>query len=164
MKKQKGFTLIELLVVIAVIGLIASIISVALNDARARSRDLKRRTDLKQIYTALQLYFDDNGSYPTTSGAWWGACAYGNYDTKGPNGYVPNLAPKYIANLPIDPLGQPQDRCYIYRSNGVDFKILAHQVMEEKNCPPMPANDPMYDGRSGSQCTIGLYTPGASGW
>jgi prepilin-type N-terminal cleavage/methylation domain-containing protein len=67
MKKNKqGFTLIELLVVIAIIGLLATLSIVALNTARARSRDAKRVADVKQVQTALELYFNDNGAYPAT--------------------------------------------------------------------------------------------------
>jgi len=63
---QKGFTLIELLVVIAIIGLLSTLAVVALNSARQKSRDSKRVADVKQIQTALELYFADNNSYPAT--------------------------------------------------------------------------------------------------
>ena len=64
MKKNKpGFTLIELLVVIAIIGLLATLSIVALNNARARARDAKRVADIKQVQTALELYYNDNGAY-----------------------------------------------------------------------------------------------------
>ncbi len=62
---NKGFTLIELLVVIAIIGLLSTLAVVALNSARAKSRDSKRVADIKQIQTALELYFADNNSYPS---------------------------------------------------------------------------------------------------
>jgi len=62
--KNKGFTLIELLVVIAIIGLISSIVLVSLNSARVKARDAKRIAEIKQIQTALELYYDDNSAYP----------------------------------------------------------------------------------------------------
>jgi general secretion pathway protein G len=65
MKKYKGFTLIELLVVIAIIGLLSTLAVVALNNARAKSRDAKRVSDVKQVQTALELFFNDENSYPT---------------------------------------------------------------------------------------------------
>ena len=66
MKKSnsKGFTLIELLVVIAIIGLLSTLAVVALNSARQKSRDSKRVADIKQIQTALELYFSDHNAYP----------------------------------------------------------------------------------------------------
>ncbi len=65
MKKAKqGFTLIELLVVIAIIGLLSTLSIVALNQARARSRDARRIADIKQIQTALEMYYNDNNEYP----------------------------------------------------------------------------------------------------
>lgn len=64
---KKGFTLIELLVVIAIIGLLSTLSVLALNSARARSRDAKRITDIKQIQTALEMYYNDAGYYPATA-------------------------------------------------------------------------------------------------
>ena len=63
-KSQKGFTLIELLVVIAIIGLLSTLAVVALNSARQKSRDSKRVADIKQMQTALELYFADKNGYP----------------------------------------------------------------------------------------------------
>lgn len=67
-KHQTAFTLIELLVVIAIIGLLASIVLVALNQTRAKARDTKRVADLKQIQTALELFYDTYNRYPITAG------------------------------------------------------------------------------------------------
>lgn len=57
--KQRGFTLIELLVVIAVIGMLASIVLVSLGPARARARDAKRASDIRQIALAMDLCYGD---------------------------------------------------------------------------------------------------------
>jgi len=66
MKKatDRGFTLIELLVVIAIIGILSTLAVVALNSARQKSRDSKRVADIKQIQTALELYYSDKHGYP----------------------------------------------------------------------------------------------------
>ncbi|MCK9439130.1 MAG: prepilin-type N-terminal cleavage/methylation domain-containing protein [Patescibacteria group bacterium] len=63
---KKAFTLIELLVVIAIIGVLATLAVVALQQARQNARDAKRMADMKQVQTALELFFNENGRYPTT--------------------------------------------------------------------------------------------------
>lgn len=69
MRKQKGFTLIELLVVIAIIGLLATIAVVALNAARESARDSKRIADVRQVQTALEMYYNAKSSYPICTAA-----------------------------------------------------------------------------------------------
>ena len=65
-QKRKGFTLIELMVVVAIMGLLAALAVISLNNARERARDARRISDIKQIQTALEMYYLDNHGYPTT--------------------------------------------------------------------------------------------------
>jgi prepilin-type N-terminal cleavage/methylation domain-containing protein len=93
-KNKNGFTLIELLVVMAIIGLLASVVLVSLNSSRAKSRDAKRLADMKQMATAMELYFNTNNNYPTQAAA---AVITG---TTVPNG----LAPTFVGKVPTSPL------------------------------------------------------------
>ena len=131
--KSRGFTLIELLVVIAIIGLLATLSAASLNNSRKKARDVKRMSDLKQIQTTLEMYFNSHVRYPSTGGVWWGVCTNGgSRDTSGANAYIPGLTPDYMVVLPVDPL---DDRTgwsgYLYRSNGTDYKLLAHSIGPE---------------------------------
>ena len=65
---QRGFTLIELLVVIAIIGILASVVLASLNSARTKARDAARVATVRQVKSALELFYADNGIYPLHSG------------------------------------------------------------------------------------------------
>lgn len=66
-KKQKGFTLIELLVSISIIAILTALLTVNFVGARQRGRDGKRKSEVYQLQSALELYRSDNGSYPIAS-------------------------------------------------------------------------------------------------
>jgi len=121
-KKNKGFTLIELLVVIAIIGILSSIVLASLDSARVKSRDVYRKSELKQLQTALEMYFGSNNAYPLAL-SWRGAVTYGGYGT-GPTGYIPGLVPNYISVLPSDPANTPDG--FLYWSDGINYKLLSH--------------------------------------
>lgn len=104
--KNKGFTLIELLVVIAIIGLLASIVLVALNSGRVKSRDAKRLADVRQLMSSFELFFNDFNSYPTANtptGSGFGPVTIysGLFDSGslGPN----HFSPKYVGQVPSAP-------------------------------------------------------------
>ena len=94
--KNKGFTLIELLVVIAIIGLLASVVLLALNSARQKARDAKRLADVRQFASAFELYFNDKSSYPTIGFTSPTVMTTALMQTAG-------LAPNYIGVIPAAP-------------------------------------------------------------
>lgn len=62
--RRRGFTLIELLVTTTIIGLlsVAGMTSYAL--VRGKARDAKRVADVRTLFNAIELYFEQNGMYP----------------------------------------------------------------------------------------------------
>lgn len=83
--RSKGFTLIELLTVIAIMGLLMTIAVAGLNSSKRKTRDGKRVADMRQVHTALEVYFAGNGSYPAAPTA-LGGCAAGVLGCQGGNG------------------------------------------------------------------------------
>lgn len=119
---KKGFTLIELLVVIAIIGLLSTLAVVALSSAREKARDSKRLSDLKQLQTALELYYTDQNEYPTEAVAV--TLGAGNYVCLNNAGFAAaGCATPYMGLVPVDPLGT---QAYEYTSaDGTTYTIDA---------------------------------------
>jgi prepilin-type N-terminal cleavage/methylation domain-containing protein len=67
--KRKGFTLLELLIVIAIIGVLISVGVVSYSQAQRKTRNSRRRSDIKALQNAWEQYYaDNNGKYPYSSG------------------------------------------------------------------------------------------------
>jgi len=80
-KNKKGFTLIELLVVIAIIGLLSTLAVVSLTSARKKARDSKRVADMKQLQTAMEMFYNTYGTYKPTGCAGAGTAVSACTDT-----------------------------------------------------------------------------------
>lgn len=82
-------------------------VSVSLEDARMKSRDARRITDIKQLQLALELYFDvNNASYPQTTG--WEAALVNS---------------KIISQALKDPLSNSS---YVYQACTVDSVVKTY--------------------------------------
>lgn len=159
--KEGGFTLIELLVVIAIIGVLSAVILASLNTARAKGNDAKRLADMHEMQKALEFYYDANRAYPSTSTTWWGNCqSFGSHTTSGSNGWIPNLAPTYVSVLPLDPKPLGTSNCYLYKSDGIDYILLAFGTVESYTSTTNKWKRPA----APTEATFAFYTPGGAGW
>jgi len=129
-----GFTLIELLVVIALIGLLSAVILASLNSARTKGNDAARVQDVRAIKTAMELYYDRYGKYPTGTGAGAG-CGAG---ASGPNQSVDNLRTqlvneeKLVGDIPQVLIND--DNRYICSGNGKNYGLLVFTQLANGYC------------------------------
>ena len=113
----RGFTLIELLIVVGIIGILATLLMVNFIGVRQRARDAQRKTDLRQLQSALELYRADQNSYPNpplpackASLCFPAACPVGNTTTV------------YMKSIPCDPVSSSG---YTYSSDGSSYTLTA---------------------------------------
>ena len=65
-KAQQGFTIIELLIVIAIIAILALLVLNNFQGAQAKARDQQRTTDINNIHSKLEEFYNENNFYPST--------------------------------------------------------------------------------------------------
>lgn len=61
---RKSFTLIELMIAMVLMGMLALLLIGNFNTTLKKGRDSQRKNDLSQLQKALELYYEDNRSYP----------------------------------------------------------------------------------------------------
>ena len=138
---KKGFTLVELLVVIAIIGILSTLSVVSLNSARAKSRDARRLSDIKQIRTALDMYYDSSSTYPlsctTTLGTGNCACltsvGWTNTSTTNCTGTI------FMQKVPSDPLSSAS-YTYNQTSSGQSYEIIYKLEANSGNSTATPSS------------------------
>jgi general secretion pathway protein G len=129
-KTALGFTLIELLVVISIIGILATLVAANLNSARSRARDAERKSDLKNIQTALRLYYNDYSKYPASDAGKIKGCTDGTLDCEWGGTWSAGTGPTvYMKTLPQDPLYNSTDSTspsyYYFQGSDTDSYILS---------------------------------------
>lgn len=93
---KKAFTLMELLIAIAIIAILTAIGIVSYTSINKNARNTKRRSDVEQIRSALELYRSDFGYYPSANGG-----------TIGDAAHLSGVIDPYMPAVPTDPKGQP---------------------------------------------------------
>jgi len=153
---RRAFTLVELLVVISIIGLLSTIAVISLNQARLKGYDAKRTADIKQIMTAMTLYYQDNGAFPNTgptglncaagAGGWYclghgtaGTCWQG---TDHGCTALDNALTPYMAKIPDDPINNTafQGDAYMYNLNAFGVGSLTGPALVWGYSEPTSAN------------------------
>jgi general secretion pathway protein G len=126
--KQRGFTIVELLIVIAVIAILAAIVLTSYQGTQAQARDAKRKSDVKALIDALEVYYQDNGFYPpsdagtlsTAINGYWKTTADSSWST-----FATQLEP-YLGDMPRDPTSTPGINVTNSSTTGFDFAYFSN--------------------------------------
>jgi general secretion pathway protein G len=103
---EGGFTLVEMLVVITIIGLIMALVGPRVLNYLSESKVKAAKIQIESFSSALDLYYLDNGRYPTSSE---GLPALVQRPANASSWNGPYLK---TGAVPADPWGRP----YVYRS------------------------------------------------
>lgn len=103
MKYRHGFSLMELLISVSIVSILVAIGIASYATINKQSRDTKRKGDLEQLRSALEMFRADKGYYPSFGGGLF-------VDASGLSG---DLVPTYIALIPPEPVS---GQLYLYKA------------------------------------------------
>lgn len=121
-----AFTLIELLVVISIIGILITLSAVAFQGAKASARDAKRKADLEDIRSSLEIYRTDCARYPS-------ALSFGSPLTGNGSSSSCAVANTYHSSLPRDP--QYPTYTYTYSASGGGYTLCGRLETQTGSTP-----------------------------
>lgn len=164
-----GFTLVELLVVMAILGVLITLVAGGFRSAQLRGRDAQRKSDLKQVAEALELFYDDYGIYPDESGGRIAACPYspgvGGTACVWGEGEFTDSKTVYFKKLSQDPAPSLN---YLYRivptSNNQKFQLFARlENTQDQDCLGGDCNTPPVTYTCGSKvCNFAVTSANTS--
>lgn len=140
-RSEGGFTLIELLTVVAIIGVIAAVVLVSLNDSRMKARDATRISQANEFVKALELYYADYGSYPCADTSSCGTVGVQNFNET--NAGAALMADGYISSIPEDntfgtggncDAADDTGYCYCGSSSASKSYVLTVELEEGDRC------------------------------
>lgn len=130
--KRLGFTLVELLVVISIMGVLTVIVSASFRTIQMKSRDARRKSDINSIYKALNMYYNDIGTFP-----------HGITDPDidgmikavgvGFSANVNGMTTVYMAEVPRETTQGVEDYKYTTSDTGKSFKLFINLENSEDN-------------------------------
>lgn len=112
-RSQAGFTLVEMLVVLAIIALITTLVAPQILRYLGSARVDAAQAQIRNISSALELYYIDNGGYPTKEEGLQALAVAPGTATRWNGPYMKG----------IDKLADPWGHPYLYDNTGTAFVI-----------------------------------------
>lgn len=162
-KINYGFTLLELLIAMAILGILTSFLFTTYSSTQKKARDAQRKSDLREIQEALEMYLNDKGLYPASSNGQIVGCGACNslpsvclWDNQPEfRDTVPaNCGAIYMKKLPKDPLSA-QNYYYWVSTDQKSYKLYAclENTRDSKIITP---SETVNCGGCGGSCNYGV--------
>jgi general secretion pathway protein G len=116
-RNDAGYTLLELLVVMGILAVLTAVATPQLMGYFGKAKTQSVQLQIENIGTALELYYMENGSYPS---AGVGLKALVEATPEAPRWNGPYL--KKVKNL-LDPWGRPYQ--YVYPAANGDYEVYS---------------------------------------
>lgn len=121
MNNKSSFTLLELMIVIVILGVLAAMISGNFITSLKKGRDAQRKSDLEQVQKSVEMYYEDNKSYPASITFGGQLCHPNGCDTK-----------IYMEKVPNDPTSNMN---YQYCVDAANSKYQLYTNLENSQDP-----------------------------
>lgn len=142
---KKGFTFVEIMIVVGLITILLAIGIGSYSAIQRGARDDRRKADLEEIRSALEMYRSNNNAYPTPLPSPSPGLPFGLALLDGTN--------TYLQTIPQDPRNPA--RIYYYAQSGSDY-TLATQLEGVSSCTTPPGGNSCGTGLTCNYC-LGSY-------
>lgn len=135
---QNGFNISELMVAASIIALLAVYPAAGKYESSIKAaRDAQRKYNIKQVETALYLYYNDNGEYPSTADKYPSILGWQSLSDalEGKTGEGPDAKNIYMPEAPVDPLSE-NSYVFKYSSDGQKFTI-EYETEDKADASPL---------------------------
>lgn len=165
--KNKGFTLIELMVAMVIMAILVAMGTGSFMSSQKKSRDAKRKNDLRQVAVSMEAYYNDIGHYPLSdgSGTMKGCGAIGaNNCTWGAKWSNTSTTPEtvYMYTLPSEFVS---GKIFYYKTDAAGTYFALYGLLENTKDEGIGAKQTGYSSTNcggGSLCTYGIASTNAT--
>lgn len=141
-QQRSGFTLIELMIVMIIMGVLVTIGIGTFTSSQKKSRDVKRKNDLRQISISLEAYNNDKGQYPDSSatGTMLGCGVNDSQECAWGGTFSDKNDTLYMVQLPTDPTSTRR-YFYVAAANNKSYQLYARLENTQDGDIPKDAQD-----------------------
>lgn len=100
MRKVTAFTLLEVLLVLGIISVLLALSTTAFISSRKTARDSKRKADMEQLRSSLEMYKADSNAYPGPPLLTYNTAV----DLVSLDSFLVSGSNNYISKMPTDPI------------------------------------------------------------